>query len=168
VRTDRRRVWFWTIPAGIVGWVAAGAILPSTIPACGWKVIESGIVRTEVWINHGVVIIVTTALAFGLIVGYSRWVRRRTSNAAVDVLLCVGFGATAWALPYLGLAYTISDHWEGAAPLLGDGSCGLLIHPGGHVLVAGGVLAIVVWVVWMLEDRAVRARTPPTSEETNN
>lgn len=152
---DRRWVWAWTVPAAVIGWLAAGAVFPSTITGCGWEVIESGIVSERVWGNHLLVLTVTTATALAWVVGYSFWARRRDHNRAVDALLCLGFGATAWALPWFGVAYTLDDHWSGGKPFegipaLGEGPCGLVSNPLGAILVGGGFLAIVAWAVWAL------------------
>ncbi len=120
--------------------------------------IGSGIVDGQVWANHLGILAATTLLASGWILGYSLWARRRNRGWIADTFLCMGFGATAWALPYIGLAYTISDHWEGGKPFegiapLGAGSCGLQVNPLGLLLVIGGFLGIVGWLIMINADR---------------
>ncbi|QCQ15957.1 hypothetical protein [Microbacterium sp. RG1] len=165
----RRRVWPWTIPAGLGGWLMTAALLPSTITVCGWDVIDSGMVSAEVWVNSSIVLAGCTALAAGWVVAYSIWARRRPHLAWAHVLLCIGFGATAWGVPYFGLAYTISDHWSEGKPLegidpLGAGYCGLDLNPAGAALVTGGFAAIAIWLVWLCVTRlSERRRARPAT-----
>lgn len=148
--TASRWVWAWTVPAAVVGWIVAGALVPSAIQACGWVVIESGVVSERVWRNSVIILVITTVIAMAWVLAYSFWTRRRGARWIVDSLLCLGFGATAWALPFAGLGYTLGDHWDGMQPAVSDETCGLDLHPLGVLLVGGGIAAIFGWVVFAL------------------
>lgn len=148
-------VWAWTIPAALIGWLATGALLPGTIPACGWEVIESGIVSERVWDDHRSGLAFQSAIAVAWVLAYSFWARCRNHAWPVDVLVCFGFGATAWAFSWVALGYTFGDHWSEGKPLddippLGEGYCGIGFSTLGVILVDGGFVAIVGWVVLAL------------------
>lgn len=171
----RRPVWAWGVPAAVAGWLAAGALFLSTIRACGWVVIESGIVSERVWGSSRGMLFLTTAVALLWVVAYCAWARRRNRSAVVvDALFCFGFGATAWFIPWSLLGYTLDDHWSEGKPFkgippLGEGGCGLDISPLGALLVGGGLLAWVAWVVWVVidgsRDRAPLAHAPVERED---
>ncbi|SFS17060.1 hypothetical protein SAMN04487846_3438 [Microbacterium sp. cf046] len=158
----------WTIGTAALGWLSAAALLVSTVPACGWAVIDSGVVRAEVWANHRLTIVVTTLIALLWVVGCALWLKRTgRGGGTAAAALCVGFGAAAWVAPYLGLGYTIYDYWTEGVPLegvprFGDGPCGLDVSPLGAVLVSGGLVAMVGWVVYVITEAATD--TSPVSE----
>lgn len=163
-RQPPRRVWWWSLSGAVVGWVIAAVLLATSIPACGRAVIESGIVSDQVWANHLIVVLVSTAIAFAWVIAYSRWARSRWHVRTLDALVCLGFGATAWLVPWVALDFALGDHWSGGKPWegippFGAGTCGTEPHLFAVLLLGGGLAAIAGWVLWAFVIPTLR-RTP--------
>lgn len=165
VQPARRWVWLWTAPAALLGWLVVGALVPTTIPGCGWAVINSGIVREQVWLNFRGLLLCTTTVALGLVIIYSVWARNQRLPRIADALFCLGIGATAWALPWIGLGYTLGDHWDGGGEVrpLSDGLCGLEWNWFAAILVLGGFFGIGCWFVLAVRSAVRRSATRTSS-----
>ncbi len=170
VTAPRRVVWAWTVPAAFLGWVVTGALVPLTISACADQVIESGIIRRAVWVNSLVGLTFWSLIALVWVVAYFFWASRRQHSWILDTLVCIGFGATAWAVPWVMFDFTIGDHWESRRVedfmTIDAYLCGLDRHPLAVALILAGLFAMTYWICWLVFDKRKQGKSvePPKPE----